>query len=39
MFFAKLMHLFADFVKYYLYFCSKNTIIGKILQYDTRFLG
>ena len=39
MFFAKLMRLFAAFVKYYLYFCSKITITGKILQYDTRFLG
>ena len=25
--------------KNYLYFCSKITIIDKILQYDTRFLG
>ena len=25
--------------KNYLYFCSKITILDKILQYDTRFLG
>ena len=25
--------------KNYLYFCSKITIIDKILRYDTRFLG
>ena len=25
--------------KNYLYFCSKITLIDKILRYDTRFLG
>lgn len=36
---TKIRDRYAVFTKYYLYFCSKITIIDKILQYDTRFLG